>query len=149
MTKVWLVTTGEYSDYRVDSAWATEELATQFADRIKGDVLELETRTELPTPLSILHLSCSVIEGGTERDSEWIEETWSGQDTSAATGETDCRAYDLRAYGSGGRAYVPITVFGTDHERVRKVYSEKKARAVAEFDILVAAARRAALLRGY
>jgi hypothetical protein len=147
MTKVWLVTTGSYSDYRVDSAWATEELATQFADRIKGDVLELEPRTELPTPLSVLHLKCEVTEGGTEREGEWIDETWSGQDTSAATGETACRAYDLRAYGSGGRAYVPITVFGTDHERVRKVYSEKKARAVAEFDILVAATRHSSSSR--
>jgi hypothetical protein len=147
MTKVWLVTTGEYSDYRVDSAWATEELATQFADRIKGDVLELETRTELPTPLSILHLNCDVTEGGTERDSEWIDETWSGQDTSAATGETACRAYDLRAYGRATGPTCPSPCSAPTTSGSARCTARRRRRAVAEFDILVAATRHSSSSR--
>lgn len=34
--KVWLVTTGRYSDYSIHSAWSTEELAKEAVARIKA-----------------------------------------------------------------------------------------------------------------
>ena len=123
---VWVVSSGEYSDYRVWCALATKDDAEALAARCNaaGDKWTTYRVESLPTvspdiqQVEVLYLSCTVTDDGTVINQEQHSEvTWPFE-----TGEPPMR-WNWHRTMLG--CY--LSVIGTDTERVRKVYSERKA----------------------
>lgn len=53
--KVYVVTSGEYSDYTVEAVFSRKADADGIADRLHGDVLKMEVY-DSPPPRKVLHV---------------------------------------------------------------------------------------------
>lgn len=132
----WLVTTGEYSNYRVLCACPDEATAKVVADAIRHAwVEEVPLRTEPPVVEKVLHVNWVLGPDGVENpypyarnNSEgWTSrEFWWGEPKFLRCEST------LRLQHSGN---LLLHLVGWDHTRVRKVFSEQRARILAEQDI--------------
>ena len=130
--KIWLVTFGEYSDYAVLCACPTKEVADAVvaqgnqAEGHKPDAhgaWEVEDVPLIDGPLTradVLTMWCEIynIDTGAVREREYSSVSF------AELGDQP------RVRGRSTRTYVHVQ--GTDHEAVRKSYSERKARMLAE-----------------
>jgi hypothetical protein len=133
---IWAVSSGEYSDYGVEAVFATKELAEEYVrifientSRLSyGDDRRVEEFTyydELPDWKVILVARQTI--GASPR--EYVERTqvsWEG--------ETQIKAdlWEHQGYDADRGLAIDIHVEGTDHQRVRKVFSEKLAQAKAD-----------------
>lgn len=143
MSKMWAVSSGEYSDYGVICLCATEELANRIVEQIGHDgygapfVEEFDIATTLPTPSITLRLECfisdtgQVIERAEHRYTHWVYEF----DEPPKTPPVEWRWFRSE-YGYGykyGTKEVggELQVYGVDHERVQRVYSDRKAELLA------------------
>lgn len=126
---IWAVSSGEYSDYGVDAVFASRELAEGYVRILTentshlsyGDDRRIEEFTyydALPDWKVILVARQTI--GDSPR--EYVERTWVSWE-----GETQVKANLWEHRGS-----VDIHVEGTDHQRVRKVFSEKLAQVKAD-----------------
>jgi len=148
MTKtVYLVTSGEYSDYRINAAFTTVTVATAYADRRRDSYTEgrdVETyvlHDALPEAIDVLHFTFGTNHGTT---SEWHVLVTPGFGEYAERDVTTACHWTALVHGYGHNGpYAELHVIGCDHERVRKVFSEKRAWIVAEQDVLFARARAA------
>jgi hypothetical protein len=126
--KVWVVTTGSYSSYRVDRLFATREAAEAWAALLddEAEVDEWEVCDELPEHSLKLRLFQMVKwDGeGSERGATERVELVEGLHSKPA-----CEADE---YASGYEPGVRLAVSGYDHDRVRKVFSERLAKMKAE-----------------
>ena len=148
--KVWLVTTGEYSDYRVVSAFTTEELANSYAEHYPGsygrghaEVEEYDLCSELPALNQWTTLTTYVRADGSIHDqgaSDVVEWHWADEKPSLPA-RAQVNAYNggyIWSMEPAGRPLVGVTTEGTDHERVRKVHCEALAMTRAEAAIILA-----------
>lgn len=120
--KVYLATAGEYSDFRVQHAFARRQDAEAY--KLGDDVMELEVR-DGPVEVRYWH------------DLDW----WADQpDEMAVSGykvANPCTSSELRDFdGSEKRAQhawsgVNLNVQGWDLDLVKKVYSEQRAQYLA------------------
>lgn len=136
---VYVITRGEYSDYELLCACATKEDAQALADRMnapvpQGDQYGLGACVEEVPVLaadapSIIELSMSVVLWDDGRQSDeltWRQARWPiGR--SAGTPAMKW-AWSHRVTNPNG----VLSVWGSDHERVRKVYGERKAAFLAD-----------------
>lgn len=116
---VFIVTTGEYSDYGIDSVWLDRGLADQRVLQLAAngasypDVSVYEASTVLPRVYSELHIFLDPRDGSTR--------TWTTSVTlwgsRRLTKEQRCC---VREAGTPR-----LSVSGVDHDRVRKVFSEQ------------------------
>lgn len=128
--KVYLATSGEYSDYTVQHAFARREDAESYA--LGDDVMELE------------------VHDGPVEVRAWHRITWNATlpDHPGSTthngnphAESDRRDFDGRprraehAWITSDRFGPRLVVQGWDLERVRKVYSEQRAQHLARTDM--------------
>lgn len=138
MNTVYVVTEGEYSDYRILAVFSDQATAEALAASTgypergveEWDLLGPDTQV-----LTKLTMTVEVVR--TEHDA--IVERYASERTEPVLGEA------WNSYMSGwpklssiNPPRVSVVVEGTDHDRVRKVYSERRARAVAEFALLTA-----------
>ena len=147
----WIVTEGSYSDYSVLCVCPDEATANAIVDAIGPDdsnyhgprVEEVVLRTGPPTVKEVLHLNWAM-DGERNEDpypyppyEHTTKEFWWDEAQPA------CKTY---AYVSNAIApnlpTVVLQVSGWDHERVRKVFSETKARIKANLDVLIAGGPR-------
>lgn len=128
--KVYLATSGEYSDYGVCHAFARREDAMSYA--LGDDVLELEIH-EGPIEVRAWHsMEWRPYLPDREADTHHVANPWRG---------TENRDFDGRPKHAGHRWEVDhlghdrLIVQGWDLERVRKVYSEQRAQYIARKDM--------------
>lgn len=125
--KVWLATSGEYSDYGVDHVFARREDAEAYegADRVE----EFELR-EGPVEMRPWHtLVWNPELGDRERTSLALENPYGSswpQDFDGREGHAEHR-WNMPPATIGPVLYVE----GWDLQRVRKVYSEQRAQYLA------------------
>ena len=144
--KVWLVTAGEYSAYRIVAAFVTKELAEEYARHTSGsygngeaDVEEWDLRDTLPALHDWLCLRTHIFEDGSTRaELERVEQRWADQKYPVAAAprigiDATGRAYDWH----GIPRNVGVETEGVDHERVRKVHGEAHAIAKARLGELL------------
>lgn len=151
MTTAYVVTEGSYSDYKIVAVFLDRSLADELCDRHKGwygepRVEEYEIVTALPAAIVTLRLQCTVTDG-TETESSERENVSTPDLFDGYAVESQCKT-QMYVIPSGGlltpwprQTEIKIHVEGTDHERVRKTFSEVKAQAIADFDLLVEARR--------
>lgn len=129
---VYVISSGEYSDYRVVCACPSKEDAEQLAARMNGgrsgDYYEYQVEELALLPgdvqqVETLRLSTTLWDDGRETD------TWDRRDVDWPTGTYDHQPVGWRWVRApmhrnrGGR----LDVWGINHERVRKVYGERRA----------------------
>jgi len=127
---VYLITSGEYSDYHVE--WVTFDKAVAEAAAATGyDVDEREPLTKFPRRVEELSLSCSMDRMGLM--DEWEQKHWVFEKYQKAVRVTCDEARDIGQFNSDyRRSEHTIQVMGTDHELVRKVFSDRRAKALTE-----------------
>lgn len=120
---IYVVTAGQYSDYRIEAMFSDEAKAKLYCERAKlangdydsADIEEWELNPEIDEVVDVLHLTRSDFGRGKE-DSEVVRKTWSKS-------SQDCA---VSSFGS------MVSAWGTDHDRVRKAYSEAPAQWIAQ-----------------
>lgn len=128
---VWVVSTGSYSDYRVLCACPTKKDAERVARKYGSDagIESLPIVGGEVEKVDVLHLSTTLWDDGAETDTSdrishcWPFEPW--EDVAPLIWRW------VRApmhKNKGGR----LDVHGTDHTRVRKVFSDRRAETIAE-----------------
>ncbi len=153
--KVWVVTTGEYSNYSVHSVWSTSEEAEAYADRLEdANVVEdYPLRSGLPNPAVYYEMYgrwpeepfyASIREKGAVPHEGWDEDPYVMQKVVPIASTTHVFPGDdgpkRSPYQRGST--IDLRVWGTSQERVAKVFSEKWAQIKADFVILVEAQRQ-------
>lgn len=154
MTRVWFVSSGYYSSYRVQKVFSSRELAEEYVAGHRqslGDDWFVEPRLDdldgeldgflLVEALPDVHVdridaSAVIYADGRRADSEVTERWYPGIDEFDRTPISTYRHVHL--YHDPA---VSINVSGTDVARCRKTLSEMAAQATAEFDVIVEAAR--------
>ena len=112
----WMIVSGEYSDYSVHAVCTDPEVARQLAASLRTPwgrdctVEPIELYDEMPPITLSLTYDCRC----DDPDDSEEEETRIG-------------AQPLRVTSLG----YALKVEGSDHERVRKVYSERRAKLIA------------------
>lgn len=138
MKKVYAVSSGSYSDYRVLCVCPTKKDAETLALRIRrdeeswsrdADVEEMYLVKGDIEQVRTLHFSENLWDDGSASDArEWVSTDWPF-DGYSDTPEVAWRW--VRApihHGAGGR----LEAWGTDHEAVRRVFSDRRAQVRAE-----------------
>lgn len=137
MRKVWPVSTGSYSDWNIHALYESKELANQAAEKLSkeggwifSDAMvdkPLMVSDQLPVALPVLTLRCRIYENGTVEEGEpEIENDWDFQDGEDLTSQR----WGWYTEGHWGM----LSVVGRDHDRVRKVYSDRKAEIVGAWE---------------
>jgi hypothetical protein len=127
MRQVWMVSSGEYSDYRVRYICPTAEAANEVAACINGTYVEEAGWCESADDLRAnrqFRLTISV-DFSASGERNW-RETFDDVDGDEPIWS---HAYEWQPR-YGGR----VAVHGTDHVRVRKVASEMSAKFLAELN---------------
>jgi hypothetical protein len=141
MSKVWVLTQGSYSDYHIVGVCSTQEAAEalEAADSSVYDKTEFE-EWELDACVVELEVTVDVYRTADGLFSDWTEEVSvaGGPGFQARTQPGGRWVKNVGGEMLAAGEMVRVTVSGNDHDRVRKVASERKARVVAEFDILMA-----------
>lgn len=131
---IYVVTDGAYSDYQILEVFESKEHAEAFAaegqkeSRLNHRTVEDYVMWPADRPLiEVLRMTCSVDNSGRVVNDYEHSEVVRGPFSEARP---------VSVHESYDRDYerVRLIVSGTDHERVRKVYSERKARLKAEAD---------------
>jgi hypothetical protein len=138
--KVWTIASGEYSDYRVHCACPSKEDADLLASRLNATrnsgyyddfvVEELPVCDRDTQQVTVLYLTTTLWDNGTESDSgERLNTVWPfDYDESARLAVTWRWVRAPMHHHTGGR----LDVSGTDHERVRKVFSDRRAELLSD-----------------
>lgn len=130
--KIWAVSSGSYSDYRVLACVATEADAVKLATRINETGSWCRDAFVESFPLvapdipqvQFLTMSCNVMDDGscvTQPEHIIVEWPFDG-DYPAVKWRW------VRTHNKGGR----LDASGTDHGRVRRVFSDRRAQLLAE-----------------
>jgi hypothetical protein len=133
MKPIWAVTTGQYSDYEVVAVFASKELAEEYVritvantNRPSSTDLRVEDFTyydELPEHHVVL-LAAETIGAQPYPYREYTDVVWGAPKPFKAD------LWERPNYQAG--FCIEVRVEGTDHQRVRKVFSEKLAQAKAD-----------------
>lgn len=136
---MWCVSSGEYSDYRILCVAEDRQVAERVTEKLRTDpgswdrdarVEEIAFADEHTAPETTLRIQQVIPDDGSCGEAhESIEELWPWETHRGAGAE--CRWRWIRAPVYGGRAG-RLEVWGSDLERVRKVFTEKKAALMAD-----------------
>lgn len=136
MDTIYLVTTGDYSGYRIHSAWSSQELAEAYIDRLDeaNEVEVFPIRSELPEPETLWTMTGEYAEQGEARPEvpeevrRWVDDLYPVQRTPVRHQRSVFRSRPPRIH---------LFVEGTDRDRVAKVFSEQWAQIVADYAIII------------
>lgn len=144
--EVWFVASGEYSGYSVNLVFASEELADAYVEARKGSggggqepFVEEGGRPvirSLPDPVPYLEVTALIGPDGAHEENETLVMLFPGID--------DVNVGLLSVNEHVYQSYKPIPVImvqvtGTEIDRVRKVFSERRAQCIAMYREKVAA----------
>lgn len=134
MKTMWVLSSGSYSDYRVHAVCDSKATAKRIAARAKATKSAWRSEYEIEElayvddpdlkPVETLDLAVDIYDDG--RESEPRESFRVEWEFDPLYELSDCLWRWVRApihNGRGGR----LEVRGTDHERVRKVFGERRA----------------------
>lgn len=127
MTKVYLATSGEYSDFVVRQVFAHEEDAQSY--QLADNVLDFELQ-DGPVEVRLWHtLHWNPKEPDQTGDPDMLENPWSN----ARPQEFDDKAdFVEHRWVDNARRGDLLIVTGWDRERLMKVYSEQRAKYLAQ-----------------
>ena len=131
--KMWVVESGSYSDYRIHAAFTnktTAQAAAALGTGYSVATLPVLSIDDLALVV-VLRMSICIWDDGTESDERQNVRTEVPFDMLYPEDEKPAHWRWVRApvhQNRGGR----LEVSGTDHERVRKLYTELRARLHAE-----------------
>lgn len=136
--KVWVVASGEYSDYRVLCACDSKARAETVAQLLRADQdrFRSDARVESlplvmtdPEKVRLYHASVTVWDDGRVTDErEWITTEWPFDQWEPITPVWWRWVRAPVHKDKGGR----LEIRGTDEQRVRRVLSDRKAQLLAE-----------------
>lgn len=133
---VWAISSGSYSDYRVDAVCESKEIAEATAAKMnmlenrryeEYGVEELPLIDESVHKVVVYYMNVEILDaGGIGAERQWETQEWSHDNdaTEAAWRWTRAPYIGTR----GGR----LDVWGTDQERVRKVLGDQRAMLMAD-----------------
>lgn len=127
----WLVVTGQYSDYHVLCVALTKNDAQAIAKKYGGGAYleEVFLLTKDAEPERVLRMEADIFDiGGVEEATPEVTQVWPFDILWSDVLVPVRWRWHRFVYGNGGR----LVVVGTDHERVRKVYSDRKAAILAD-----------------
>lgn len=141
MNTIWAISSGSYSDYRVLCVVdGTKADAEELAQRMRGMSDDIWTGSDVSVealafvrpdvqPVEILHMRVTVWDNGTTSEERTdVRREWPF-DPLYESGLLSWRWVRAPIHkGKGGR----LEVMGTDHERVRRVFSDRRAQLMAE-----------------
>lgn len=134
---MWAVTHGSYSDYTVLCVCPSKDVAERVAAKIKGapgtwntspEIQEFHVATDDTQPVDILTMRVELWDDGTEsdyretRDLRW---PWDW----GYTPDLQWRWWRASIHQRQGGT---LLVSGSDHERVRRVFSDRRAQVKSE-----------------
>lgn len=135
--RVWLVSSGSYSDYRVHCAAPSKKAAQGIVDALNGDdewikyFVEQVPVIEKAERITVYGIEAIIEDAGTVREEsvrdrdEWnIDPLYQQRLRPVTVRWVRAPIYN----GKGGR----LEVFGTDLERVRRVFSDTRAQLIAD-----------------
>lgn len=135
---VWVLSHGEYSDYRVMCACPSKDAAELLAARFNSTTSSYDSASveELPIcgpdtqQVEILHVTANLWDNGKESETKTsIRTVWPFADFAGMPSAVSWRWVRAPVHNSaGGR----LDVEGVDHERVRKVFGERRAQILAD-----------------
>lgn len=131
--EIWVVESGSYSDYRIHAAFpdkATAKAAAALGDQYHVASLPELTMADLSLVI-VLRMDINIWDDGTESQERANVRTEVPFDMLYPEDEKPAHWRWVRApihENKGGR----LEVSGTDHERVRKLYTELRGRLHAE-----------------
>ncbi len=133
MTKVYIITSGEYSDYRINAVFLDKENAELYIERANGGedrwqecgIEEWDVDEEVPFFGTVYSEHAEIFP---DQDAHfWASGSWYEP--------IDKSGIEVRI--SEGRNRIFISVKGLDEQRVKKVLSERVANVRAEYDIIL------------
>lgn len=145
MSSVFVVTSGEYSNYRIEEVFSTKDLAEAFIAEIgQHDGPQIE-EYELDKPLSSFWVTfvemsedgntVSTYDGGpsiyTRRRTVDDEESVSFGDEAKYGTDPNRPGFNHCNIGTTGRRLLCVLLFTKDHERAIKVANERRAAIIA------------------
>lgn len=142
MAKVWLLSRGEYSDYSIIAVYDDEAKARAAYDYYSSietrynepnELEEYEISTAVPRRISCLSISIQVVPFTGDivgEPNEYEVSEWTFDGTEPTPNDDDkIHCQITRPYREGDN--IKVYVEGYDHERVRKVFSERLAEVRA------------------
>lgn len=122
MSKVYVVSTGSYSDYNVVAVFADKALAEAHADEIGGNEVEVYELVDVsPKRITIYNVSNDTYHGRGERH-EWTYLSWDYDRDSY-------RRAEVHEYDRG--SFHGIRVVGLNKAAVHKAYEDRAAAHAA------------------
>ena len=109
MAKVWIVTSGEYSDYSIDGVFSTNELAAKYCEKWGGEIETWNLDEPIPDVLWAIRMGI-----GGEVISSW----------------KNCSAEGFDFFALDNKAIV-WNVKTEDEQRAIKVTNEKRTQILA------------------
>lgn len=136
LKKMWAISSGSYSDYRVDAVCESKEIAEAVAAKMnllesrgydEYGVEELPVLDESIHRVIVHHMNVEIRDaGGTGSERQWDTPVWSFDEDAVEVAWRWVRAPMYN--GKAGR----LDVWGTDRERVRKVLGDQRAMLMAD-----------------
>jgi hypothetical protein len=133
MTKVYIITSGEYSDYRINAVFLDHEKALLYVERANGDndrwqeygIEEWDANEEVPFWGTVYSENAEIFP---DQDAHfWASGSWYEP--------IDKSGIEVRISEGNNRIFVSVK--GVDEQRVKKVLSERVANVRAEYDIIL------------
>jgi hypothetical protein len=117
MSTVYLVTKGEYSDYRVIGAFSSNDLAEKASEYFasENDIEEFELDSSVPNTNGYLLFSVCMAKDG---EAMWIDR----EDCSTS------HIWDWRPWAARG---VSFTMWATDEKHAVKIANERRVQLIA------------------
>lgn len=125
MKKVFVVTSGEYSDYGIDSIFSTKELAEKFIESFNQTYrnMSIEEWTLDPSENAIQTNKKAfwlrIDKDGNTRDLEWCDSAYGFR------GETPSLSW------TGDKVWLNIYVFANDDKHAVKIANEIRSQVIA------------------
>lgn len=141
--RVWFASSGSYSDYSVVAVFASRAAAAAYV-ALKDDDWRVEPEDDegypvyssVPEPEPSIRIWASVEREGVTRTYEMLESFVPMID--GTVNPTPVCDVQSTIYPSDRSPHIDIFVKGRDIERSRKVFTERVAQTVADFDVLLA-----------
>lgn len=129
--KVYVLTDGDYSDYRIKAVTTKKSVAKWYKEEMEWTVEEWETENKIPLHATELEVVVTMKDGEVVGQKEYVETILlEGGD---ARGQECVSRWRLT-----WDEQIELTVRGVDLERVAKVKSEQVAMLKAEWEVIVA-----------
>lgn len=142
--RVWAMSSGVYSDYRVHAVFTSKAAAEKAAklnesDRPYGEegrVEEFELFDECPTHQTVFKVDCYLFEDGTTKFDEEVETMlpWNHWEKPYLNGRARLKKRDWRTTHNEPRRHMFVWAYGWTHESAMKAVADRVAMEKAKLE---------------